>query len=51
MSFRFFLVVENLHNAMHLMDDRFFCVREMREMGEMKMHDEEIIRGRKGMKI
>lgn len=54
MSFRFFLVVENLHNAMDLMGDRFFVeMREMGEVGEMKMnmHDEEIVRGRKEMKI
>jgi hypothetical protein len=39
MSFRFLLVVEDLHDAVDLMGDRFWD-GEMGEMGEMEMHGE-----------
>ena len=38
-------MVENLHDAMDLVGERF-CGREMREMGKMEVHEEEFISGR-----
>jgi hypothetical protein len=37
MSFRLFLVVENLHDAMDLVFDRFWS-RDMEDMGDMEVH-------------
>jgi len=38
MSFRLFLVVEDLHNAMNLVVDDRFCGREMEKMRKMDVH-------------